>query len=383
MSTRDDDIEFDFFDDRTQEAPAGDRSTRRSNGQDGGGSGGPRRPSFRAPSGFTPLLRLIGLVAFAILVVVLLVFWVDSCQSDKKHNAYEDYMAEVDKIAQSSEANGRDLAELLTTPGLKQADLDDRLTGLVQSEQLNLDRARQLDPPGPMRPPNDHLVQAIEYRVGGLRGLSDVFEQTKGSKDATQAGALLSAQGERLLASDVVWEDSFRTPALAVLKDEDINGVSVPQSEFVQTSDLLSQRSMTPIWQRIHGASTGGTPTGVHGNGIAGVKVLPSGKQLVPGQETTIQASTDLAFEVSVTNSGDSLESGVEVQLTIPKQPKSIVKTDTIDLIDSGETKTVTFTGFPTLPFGEKVNMRVDVKPVPGETNTGNNTVEYPVFFSI
>jgi len=151
----------------------------------------------------------------------------------------------------------------------------------------------------------------------------------------------------------------------------------------VQTPDLASQRSMTPIWQRIHGASTGGTPTGVHGNGIAGVKVLPSGKQLVAGQETTIQASTDLAFEVSVTNSGDSLESGVEVQLTIPKQPKSIVKTDTIDLIDSGETKTVTFSGFPTLPFGEKVNLRVDVKPVPGETNTGNNTVEFPVFFSI
>ena len=95
---------------------------------------------------------------------------------------------------------------------------------------------------------------------------------------------------------------------------------------------------------------------------------LPSGKQLVAGQETTIQASTDLAFEVSVTNSGDSLESGVEVQLTIPKQPKSIVKTDTIDLIDSGETKTVTFSGFPTLPFGEKVNLRVDVKPVPGES---------------
>ena len=383
MSTRDDDIEFDFFDDRTQEAPAGDRPARRPSGTDGGGPSGPRRPSFRAPTGFTPLLRLIGLVAFAILVVVLLVFWVQSCQSDQKRNSYEDYMGEVDKIAQSSEANGRDLAELLTTPGLKQADLQDRLTGLVQSEQLNLDHARQLDPPGPMRPPNEHLVQAIEYRVGGLRGLADVFEQTKGSKDATQAGGLLAAQGERLLASDVVWEDSFRTPALAVLKDEDINGVSVPQSEFVQTADLLSQRSMTPIWQRIHGASTGGTPTGVHGNGIAGVKVLPSGKQLVAGQETTIQASTDLAFEVSVTNSGDSLESGVEVQLTSPKLPKSIVKTDTIDLIDSGETKTVTFSGFPTLPFGEKVNLRVDVKPVPGETNTANNTVEFPVFFSI
>jgi hypothetical protein len=71
------------------------------------------------------------------------------------------------------------------------------------------------------------------------------------------------------------------------------------------------------------------------------------------------------------------------VQLTIPKQPKSIVKKQTIDIIEPGETKTVTFRNFPTLPFGEKVQMRVDVKPVPGETNTGNNTAEFPVFFSI
>jgi len=383
VSTRDDDIEFDFFDDRTQEAPAGDRPARRSSGPDGGPPRGPRRPSFSAPTGLTPLLRLIGLVAFAILVVVLLVFWVQSCQSDKKRDAYRDYLASVAKISQTSDGVGRDFAELLTTPGLKQADLDDRLTGLVQNEQLNLDRARQLDPPGPLRPAHERMLQSLEYRVGGLRGLTDVFEQTKGSKDATQAGALLSAQAERLLASDIVWADSFRAPALVVLKNQDISGVEVPDSQFVQTPDLASQRSMTPIWQRIHGASTGGTPTGSHGNGVAGVKVLPSGKQLVAGQETTIQASTDLAFEVSVTNSGDSLESGVEVQLTIPKQPKSIVKNETIELIDSGETKTVTFSGFPTLPFGEKVNLRVDVKPVPGETNTANNTVEFPVFFSI
>jgi CARDB protein len=383
VSTRDDDIEFDFFDDRTQEAPAGDRAARRPSGSDGGGPRGPRRPSFGAPTGLTPLLRLIGLVAFAILVVVLLVFWVQSCQSDKKRDAYRDYLAGVARVSQTSDAVGRDFAELLTTPGLKQADLDDRLGGLVQNQQLDLDNARKLDPPGPLRPAHERMVQALEFRVAGLRGLVDVFEQTKGSKDATQAGALLAAQAERLLASDIVWADSFRAPALAVLKDEDISGVEVPESQFVQTPDLASQRSMTPIWQRIHGASTGGTPTGVHGNGIEGVKVLPSGKQLVPGQETTIQASTDLAFEVSVKNSGDSLESGVEVQLTIPKQPKSIVKTDTIDLIDAGETKTVTFSGFPTLPFGEKVNLRVDVKPVPGETNTGNNTVEFPVFFSI
>ena len=33
--------------------------------------------------------------------------------------------------------------------------------------------------------------------------------------------------------------------------------------------------------------------------------------------------------------------------------------------------------------FGERRIMRVDVDPVPGETNTGNNSAEYPVIFSL
>jgi hypothetical protein len=384
LSTRDDDIEFDFFDEpATQETPSRDRTPRRPS-PDGGRPRGPR-PPFRAPTGITPLLRLVGLVAFAILVVVLLVFWVDSCRSDQERDAYRDYMTEVDKLAQSSESTGRELGDMLTTPGLKQADVDQRLAGLVQQQELDLSRAQELDAPGPMRPANEQLVQALQFRVSGLRGLRDVFDQTKGNEQsqASQAGALLAEQAQRLVAADVIWEDGFQNAAVEELRAQDISGVEVPDSDFVQTADFASQRSLTPIWQRIHGASTGGTPTGSHGSGLAGVKVLPTGRQLNPGTETTIEASTELAFEVSVANTGESQEVGVEVQLTIPKQPTSIVKKQTIDLIEEGETKTVTFRDFPTLPFGEKINLRVDVKPVPGETNTGNNSLEFPVFFSI
>ncbi len=386
MTTRDDDIDFDFFEEpatqeasqRTQRAPVG-------TGDGGGGGRPPRdRKALRAPTGFTPLLRLIGLVAAAILVVVLLVFWVQGCQEDSERDAYQAYMTEVEGVAQDSEAIGRDLRELLTTPGLKQADVDQRLAGLVQRQQLGVESAQELDPPGATRVAHDALVQSLAFRVGGLRGLAEVFEQTAGSDDAAEAGAQLATQAQRFVASDVVWEDLFRAPAVQELQRQDITGVDVPSSAFVQTADFATQRQLTPIWQRIHGASTGGTPTGLHGTGIAGVRVLPSGKQLTAGSDpTTIQASTDLAFEVSVTDTGDAQEVGVEVTLTIPKQPESIVKKQTIDIIDAGETKTVTFRNFPTLPFGEEVNLRVDVKPVPGETNTGNNTVEFPVNFSI
>ena len=40
----------------------------------------------------TPILRLIGFVAFAILIVVLLVLWAQGCSGDKKRNDYSDAM---------------------------------------------------------------------------------------------------------------------------------------------------------------------------------------------------------------------------------------------------------------------------------------------------
>jgi len=339
---------------------------------------------MRPPGGVTPLLRLVGLILLAIFIVVVLVFWVQSCQSNKKHDEYATYMSDVGTIATDSEKVGRQLSDVLTTPGLKQADIETRLAGLAQQAEQDVSKAQELDPPGPLVDENGHMIDSLQLRVSGIRGLAAVFDQTKDSKDATAAGRLLANQANKLVASDVVWNDLFRLPSQRVLQEQGVSGVAVPSSNFVQTTDLASQRSMTPIWQRIHGASTGGTPTGSHGTGIDSVTVKPSGQVLSTSTETTIKASTDLAFAVAVKDTGEGQEVKVKVTLTIPNPSgNSIVKNQTIDIIDPGEVKTVTFTDFPQVPFGEKINIRVDVAPVPGETNTSNNSLEYPVFFSI
>jgi hypothetical protein len=230
-----------------------------------------------------------------------------------------------------------------------------------------------------------HAVEALELRVGGMQGLLDTFKATKGddSKNATVAGEKLAEQARRLDASDVVWQYLFRVPAQAVLQDEGLGDVTAPASVFVENVELYTTRSMTAIWLRIHGASTGGSPSGVHGTGLDKVVVQPAGTQLAPDVETTIKASTDLAFDVSVKNTGENQEVRVEVTLTVPKGTTPIVKKQTIDLIDIGEIKTVTFRDFPNPPFGEKTSVQVSVKPVSGETNTANNSAEYPVIFSL
>ncbi len=387
MTVHDDDIlDFDFVDDETRElppptGPGGPRPP--GGGRPPGGPRGPRRPQFRPPQGITPLLRLAGFVGFAILVVVLLAVWVQGCAGDDTQTTYENYMADIGAVGRDSQKIGSDLATVLTTPGLAQSELETRLGGLLQQQQLDVTRAQDIDAPGPLTPANASAIEALQFRVSGLQGLLDTFRATKDSDDATAAGQQLAAQGQRLEASDVIWKDLFQGVATETMASEGVNDVTAPASVFVQNADLYTARSMSAIWQRVHGASTGGTSPGSHGSALAYTKVQPANIQLSTTNETRIDISTDLSFEVGVQNSGENQEVGVKVTLTIPAQPTPIVKNGTIDVIDPGETKIVTFSDFPDFPFGEDVTVQVSVKPVAGETNTGNNSAEYPVVFSL
>jgi hypothetical protein len=382
MDTRDDDIQFDFFDEEpatteAQSSPSRVRLPRRP-----GRGTGSRRP-MGPQRGLTPLLRLLALIS---IIVALLVFFglvIQSCASTSKHDAYKSYMAKVASVAQSSDSNGAAVASAMTTSGAKVADLDTKLVGIADQERQTLAAAQKLNPPGRLRTENEDLIEALQLRVNGVQGLADTFRATATSKATTDA-ALLSTQADKLLASDVTWDELFRGPATTEMKNEGISGVVAPESHFVTNHDLITERSMALVLQRLRGASTGGgTPTGIHGTNILETKVLPGGQVLSEQTENTVTATTDLAFVISIADSGDSQEVGIKVTLTIQKPQGAIVKTQTVDLINPGQTKTVTFRDLGQVPFAQKTTVLVDVAPVPGEHNTSNNKASYPVIFSL
>jgi hypothetical protein len=384
VSTRDEDIlDFDFFDE--EEPPSWEEPSERGPGppRDSGprdrGPGG-RRPRFQAPSNLTPLLRLVGLIALAILVVVLLAVWIEGCTSDRNAERYGDYVAEIGAVGNASARLGRNLANQLTAVGLNREDLDQRLGGFIQTAENQVRRAESLDPPGPLVRANEGAIEALEYRANGLRGLRTVFQETTADTEASAAGEALSVPVQRLLASDVIWEDSFRVPATAVLEEEGIEGVTVQPSVFVATEELTTSSTLAALWQRIQNASTGGTPQGLRGTGISYVRALPSDQTLSATTETTIQVTDQLAFEVGVEGTGDSQEFRIQVTLTIPKDTEPVVMRQVIPIIDPGEVRTVTFRVGGVVPFDQST-VKVDVDPVPGEATTTNNTVEYSVIF--
>jgi hypothetical protein len=382
MTERDTDIEFDFFDEpETEEATERVRTPRRQTPR------GPRGP-VRPPAGLIPMLRLAGLIAFLILAVVLLVVAVRGCASDSKHARFENYLKDTRQVAAASTAIGRQLNQTLAATGIKESQLEQKLKGLAAQQQQGVAQARDMNPPGPLRDENDQLIQVLSLRASGLSRLADAFRQTATAKNASTAGQLLSQQAYLLVASDVNWDYYFREPTDAELLRQNIRDIgSAPDSTIFPNPDLASSQAMMTVWQRVHGAATGGNPGGKHGSALGPVKALPDGKVLQPGvaaSENEITASTDLAFQVSVENSGDFQEFNVGVTLTIQKSPKPIVLKKKIPVINAGETKTVTFTNIDINGlFGLPTTVKVDIEPVPGESTTTNNSAEYRVIFSL
>jgi hypothetical protein len=380
MDPRDDDLQFDFFED--EPATTESQATRGRLPRRGGRGTGMRRPAGGPPHGLTPALRLLALLAIVVALLVFFGLLLQSCASTSKHDKAKHYLDSAATIARSSQDDGTAVANALITPGVKADALSTKLQNVAEQEQQNVTAAQRLNPPGFLRDENEQLVEALQLRVSGVKGLADTFAANPASKTPGEA-AVLSEQGDRLLASDVVWDDLFKEPAVSELQKEGISGIAPPDSNFVANRDLTTERSMALLLTRLRGTTTGGTPSGVHGTNIVDVKTLPGGQTLSPTTTNTVVATTGLAFVVSIQDSGDSQEVGIKVTVTIQKPQGAIVRTKKLDLINPGQTKSVTIGDLGQVPFAQKTTVNVDVSTVPGEKDPSNNKGSYPVIFSL
>ena len=380
MDPRDDDIHFDFFED--EPATSESQSSRGRLPRRGGRGTGMRRPAGGPPHGLTPMLRLLALLAIVVALLVFFGLLIQSCASTSKHDAAKSYMDKVATIARSSQDDGTAVANDLITPGAKAADLATRLGNVAAQERQNVSASERLSPPGPLRDDHRHLIEALQLRVSGVQGLADTFAANPKSKTPGEA-TVLSEQADRLLASDVVWDDLFKGPMTSQLQKQGISGITVPDSKFVSNREQTTEGSMSLLLKRLRGTTSGGTPSGIHGTNIVDVKTLPGGQTLSTSTTNTVVATTGLAFVVTIQDSGDSQEVGIKVTVTIQKPQGAIVKTKTLSLINPGQTKSITIGDLGQVPFAQKTTVNVDVATVPGEHNTANNKATYPVIFSL
>jgi hypothetical protein len=225
--------------------------------------------------------------------------------------------------------------------------------------------------------------------VSGLTGVSNAIAATASTKNTTKAARLVASQMQRLLASDVIWEDSFRGPSQSELNTQGVTGTNdaggplVPSSKFLQNAELATANAMTSVVGALRGASTAGQGCPC-GTGLVSIKVLPSGQELSTSTQTDIVVTVNMQFQVTVKNTGNSQVFSVPVNLTIQQSKGgNITKTAKIDFLAPGNETAVTFGNISNVNFTTPATIKVEVRPVTGETRTENNSADYPVIFSV
>jgi uncharacterized membrane protein len=83
-----------------------------------------------------------------------------------------------------------------------------------------------------------------------------------------------------------------------------------------------------------------------------------------------------------VANQGEHTETDVQVTIKVGSGDDAVTVDGSVDTIAAGETKSVSIPLNEQPPTGQNVPVRVEVKPVPGEQKTDNNSADYNVIFT-
>ncbi|MGD9696512.1 MAG: hypothetical protein AB7V42_12750 [Thermoleophilia bacterium] len=362
----------------------------------GGGSrrrgGGGRRGSSGGGAAVLqqPRARLLLLAAFAVIVAVILVLVVKDCQRSQLEDSYTTYVNSVAQINNDSADQGKQMRTILNnTKGQLPAQLRQQLGNLAEQADGLVTRANDLDPPGKMRTAQEGLVTALQYRADGVRKLADGLEAILKYDTTNAKAAGLAVPMQVLLASDVIYSQSFAPAAATALKDDDITGLKVPElAAFLPNTAWASpagaERLIGPLGRRASGdgTTTSGETGLLRGTNLVGVVAQPSGTRLKPGEAVEISSDEGLSWEVTVHNGGESDEDGIVVSATwsYSSSPNDADKKEAqLPAVPAGEDATVTVPGPTDRKIGETGTLKINVSPVDGETKVDNNSAEYLV----
>jgi hypothetical protein len=329
----------------------------------------------------------LGMLAAGIVVVVLvLVLLTQACSSSSATSKNQAYFNEVKTVLGKSDAAGAQLHDLLNSrQPVKLKQVRARLTTMRAQAQSAVTAATNLKPTKQVASLQPWLLQTLSYRVNGLDCMISGMPQAYHAKPALAGGRQLVPCTQRMLASDIIYADSYSAPATLTLHNDGID-VQVPTSVFLDESDaeVLTPAGMAAVLQRWKPSSAA--------HGLHGLKLDTVVAKQGDGTLVTLQAGTvntvkvhGMSFLVSATNGGDFTEYNIPVKLTIGTGANAVTKTATIPKINKGQQETVTISGFEstTLQFDKAVPLKVLVTPVPGERTASNNSQTYQVIFSL
>ncbi|MDQ3849906.1 MAG: hypothetical protein M3296_04735 [Actinomycetota bacterium] len=320
------------------------------------------------------------------LTIILLAILVKGCLDSRKEQSLKDYNRDVAGVIREANENSATFFQTLSAGGTSATDLQTQVNQLRVRAEAETRRARGFDAPGEMTDAHRDLVLALSLLEGAIGKVAQRLPAALSSDPNTADDAVNDIAGEMqaITAADVIY--SQRTAALIkqVLDDEEIGGQSIQPSAFQQNLGWLQPNVVA---KRIGAQAGGGSAPGeapapgTHGHGLVSVavgsKTLEAG-----GAPNRIPAGSNVAFDVTFTNQGNNRETDVRVRLRVNGAGKPITVQRTVDETRPGSNATVSIPLGQAPPIGTPVKIAVDVRPVPGEQKTDNNTQEYTALFT-
>lgn len=343
-------------------------------------SGAGRRPPTDRQS--IQVRRITAAVA-TLVVVILIVVGVRSCQASAHKSALQDYTNSVASLIQLSDQTAGNLFRALTGGGgaanatMLQTSIND--TRINADSELS--RAKGFSVPDEMRGAQQDLLLVMQMRRDGIASIATEIQPAFGSTANKDAVDAIATQMARFYASDVLYK-GYAAPLIAgALNGAGIavggpNGESIDNGQFLPDIGWLNPSFITAKLGVSSPAPSGKPAPGVHGHSLDSVSV--GGTTLQTGSTNTLTASPPPTFMLNFTNGGQSAETNVVLKVTVSGTSASgqtIVPQTTPGQHATGQ---VMLSSSP--PAGTST-ITAKVQPVPGEKDTSNNSLSFPVTF--
>jgi hypothetical protein len=332
-----------------------------------------------------PLLRLILVAVGVIVLIVIIVVVVTTTRGGNETAQYQAYMKSVTDILKQSDAIGTNLSTLLTQPGdTSRKDVQSKLDEFVSQSETLETKAKALVPPESLVE-NDvaqFFVLVMTFRHEGLTNLKPALINALDTQDSDVVAEQISEALAYLTNSDFLYKTVFVKGATDLVKLKNIEGVTIPDSKFLEDPDMASQAEAQNIIAQLK--STGNLQA-VHGVALTQVMEQPENKQIKDGQTYNLTSTDQLLFVVTVRNQGNMSEKNVPVVVTLGKKDDPDPQKITVNIpeIKPGKDGTATVEGLNPTGYGEVAVISIEVGPVAGEKVKDNNSIEAKVIFKL
>ena len=380
-----------FFDEDDEPVRTTTRSRSRDRAQPRPRRGRPAGGSSSTDQQTILVRRMLGVIGVVLLILVLGLI-VHSCSTNRHKSALADYGRQANNLATESAQTGTQLfRQLNAAQNQSPEDLQTAISSLKVNADQQLSEAQKLSVPDDMKPAQQSMLIALEFRRDGLQAIATDIRTALGDQGraADQAINRIAGQMQAFTASDVLWRARVVPFISDAVTKADANFPQVDDSRFLsdiswQSPQFVAQKlgqQLTTGGGGSGGQSNQPTGPGLHGTGLNGTSY--GNTTLQPGVTNRLTYVAGQAFTVSFTNQGDNDEFNVKVTLQIARESGTpITITRTVQKVAKGEKATVTLPLNKKPPVGTALTINVTVAPVPGEKKTDNNHSSYPTLFS-